>query len=101
MVKILMRLAGSRISTSLPTARAYGFRQWIHRCGLLASEKESHSLSLGDFFHRENEECNVLIAPVAVMPRRTRSSLTGTLLSRIDAIFPNWRSNSDSAPAIS
>src|SRR5882724_7722763 len=95
-----MRLAGSRISTSLPAARGSGFGQWVHRFGPPASEKESHSLSLGDFFQRENEECN-LIAPVAVMPRRTRSSLTGTPLSLIDAIFPNWRSNSDSAPAIS
>jgi hypothetical protein len=40
MVKILMRLAGSRISTSLPAARASGLRQWIHRFGPLTSEKE-------------------------------------------------------------
>ena len=99
MVKILMRLAGSRISTDLPAARASGFRQWIHRFGPLASEKESHFLSLGDFFHRENEERN-WIAP-AVMLRRTRSFSTGTPLSRTDATFPNWRSNSDSAPATS
>ena len=79
-----MRLSGSRISTSLPIARASGFRQRIHRFGPLASEKESHSLCLGDFFHRENEQRN-LIAPVAVMPRRTRSFSTGTPLSPIDA----------------
>jgi len=50
MVKTLMRLAGNRISTSLPIARASGFRRRIHRFGPLASEKESHSLCLGDFF---------------------------------------------------
>jgi hypothetical protein len=54
MVKSLIRLAGSpgsRISTSLPIARACGFRQWIHRVGPLAWKIESHSLSPGDFFH--------------------------------------------------
>src|SRR5262245_55411210 len=81
-----MQLPGSRISTSLPTAGASGFRQWIHRFGPLAGEQESHSLCLGDFFQRENEERN-LIAPVAEMPRRTRSFLTGTPLSPIDATF--------------
>src|SRR5208282_635400 len=95
-----MRLPGSRISTSLPAARASGFRQSIHRFGPPASEKESHYLSLGDFPHLENDERN-LIAPVAVIPRRTRSFSTSTPLLRIYAPFPNLRSNSDSAPAIS
>ena len=68
MVKILMRLPGNRISTSLPAAHASGFRQWVHPFGPLASGKESHSLCLGDFFPRENEERN-LRAPLAGMPR--------------------------------
>jgi hypothetical protein len=42
-----------------------------------------------------------LIAPVAVMPRRTRSFSTNTPLLRIDATFPDLHSNSDSVPAIS
>jgi len=61
MVKILMRLPGSKISTDLPAAGAYGCRNWIHRFGPLAWEKESHSLSLGDFSHRENEERNWIV----------------------------------------
>jgi len=52
------------------------------------------------FFRHENGE-RKWIASVAVMLRRTRSSSTGNLLSRIDATFPNWRSDSDSAPASS
>ena len=100
MVKTLMRLPGSRILTSLPIARASGFRQWIRRLGPLAWEIGSHSLCLGDFFHRESEERN-WTAPVAVRPRRTRSFSTSTPLLRLDATFPSWRSNSDCVPAIS
>jgi alpha-L-fucosidase len=65
-VKALRRLPCHRISTSHPTARAIGFRQSIRRLGPPASENASHSLSLGDFFHRENEESHG-IAPVAVL----------------------------------
>src|SRR6266404_8621279 len=68
-----------KISTSLPAARGFGFGRSIHRFGPLALEKESHSLSLGDFFLRENEERN-LTAPFAVTLRLTRSFSTGTPL---------------------
>src|SRR6266571_1575136 len=73
------RNINSKTSASLPAARGSGFGRSIHRFGPLALERESHSLSLDDFFHRENEERN-LTAPFAVTPRRTRSFSTSTPL---------------------
>ena len=90
-----MRLRGSRILTGLPAARGSGFGRSIHRFDPPASERESHSLSLGGSVPHENEERN-WTGPGAAMPRRTRSFSRGTLLLRICATFPNWRSNSPS-----
>ena len=99
-VKKLMRPLDGKTLTGLPAAHEFGLAPSIHQPDPPPSEKESHCLCLGGFFHRGNERCN-LRGHVAAMPRQRGSTSTGTPLLWSDANVPNWRSNLDFVAAIS
>ena len=94
-----MRPLGDRISGGRRGARGFGSSPRNYRSGLLLPGIGSRCPSLGDFSPRDNAEHSSRAHGGATV-RRTRSTLKGTPLLRIDSTSPNESLDSDFAGLI-